>query len=212
MILLSVQNVTKAFVMNTVLRDVSLTLQVGERMGLVGVNGSGKSTLFRLIAGEMQPDEGSISLMRGTRVGGLTQDADISSDLTVQQELERVFEPVREMERRLRAMEHEMEAAHSDPEAFRQLSNAYTRLMDRFADAEAGLRAAGAQVIVLGCTGEGWPASSRSSPSAWGWAGWSGPWLAAAGPSSASLLTDAMFSPDSSSWAPPSGTSAIMST
>ena len=132
MILLTLQNINKSFVMNEVLRDVSLTLQAGSRMGLVGVNGSGKSTLFRIISGEMEPDGGTVSLVKGTRVGVLTQDADIQSDLTIEQELERVFEPVRDMERRLRAMEHEMEAAHSDPEAFRQLSNAYTRLMDRF--------------------------------------------------------------------------------
>ena len=135
MILLSVQNVTKSFIMNCVLKDVNLTLQVGERMGLVGTNGSGKSTLFKLITGELQPDEGSISLMRGTRVGVLTQDADISSDLTVQEELERVFEPVREMERRLRAMEAEMAEKHEDPEAFEQLSRDYARLTDRFEDA-----------------------------------------------------------------------------
>ena len=135
MILLTLQNINKSFVMNEVLRDVSLTLQAGARMGLVGVNGSGKSTLFRIISGDMEPDGGTVSLVKGTRVGVLTQVADIQTDLTVQQELERVFEPVRDMERRLRAMEHEMEAAHSDPEAFRQLSNAYTRLMDRFEDA-----------------------------------------------------------------------------
>jgi len=135
MILLTLQNISKSFVMNEVLRDVNLTLQAGSRMGLVGVNGSGKSTLFRIISGAMEPDGGTVSLMKGARVGVLTQDADIQSDLTIQQELERVFEPVREMERRLRAMEQEMEAAHSDPDAFRQLSNAYSRLMDRFEDA-----------------------------------------------------------------------------
>ena len=135
MILLTLQNINKSFVMNEVLRDVNLSLQAGSRMGLVGVNGSGKSTLFRIISGEMEPDSGTVSLMKGTRVGVLTQDADIQSDLTIQQELERVFEPVREMERRLRTMEQEMEAAHSDPDAFRQLSNAYARLMDRFEDA-----------------------------------------------------------------------------
>ena len=132
MILLTLQSINKSFVMNEVLRDVSLTLQAGSRMGLVGVNGSGKSTLFRIISGDMAPDSGTVSLVKGTRVGVLTQDADIQSDLTIQQELERVFEPVREMERRLRAMEREMEDAHSDPDAFRQLSNAYERLTDRF--------------------------------------------------------------------------------
>ncbi len=135
MILLSVQNVSKAFVMNSVLQDVSLTLQEGRRMGLIGVNGSGKSTLFRLIAGQMQPDSGEIILMRGARIGMLTQEADIESDLTVQQELERVFEPVRQMEARLRAMEAEMAEKHADSDSFRQLSNDYARLTQRFEDA-----------------------------------------------------------------------------
>ena len=135
MILLTLQNVSKSFAMNTVLKDVNLTLQAGSRMGLVGVNGSGKSTLFKLISGAMEPDEGTISLVKGARVGVLTQDADIQSDLTIQQELERVFEPVREMERRLRDMEAEMAEKHDDPAAFDQLSRAYSRLMDRFEDA-----------------------------------------------------------------------------
>ena len=104
MILLTLQNVCKSFAMNEVLKDVSLSLQSGQRMGLVGVNGSGKSTLFRIICGQMEPDSGTISLVRGARVGMLTQDADITSDLTIQQELERVFEPVRQMEARRREM------------------------------------------------------------------------------------------------------------
>ena len=135
MILLTLQNVNKSFVMNEVLKDVCLTLQSGQRMGLVGVNGSGKSTLFRLINGDMEPDSGTVSLVKGTRVGMLTQDADIQSELTIQQELERVFEPVRQMEARLREMEAEMAEKHGDPVAFEQLSRAYTRLVDRFEDA-----------------------------------------------------------------------------
>ncbi len=135
MILLTLQNVNKSFAMNEVLKDVCLTLQSGQRMGLVGVNGSGKSTLFKLITGDMEPDSGTISLVRGTSVGLLTQDADIQSDLTIQQELERVFEPVRQMEARLRDMEREMAEKHGDAAAFEQLSHAYSRLMDRFEDA-----------------------------------------------------------------------------
>ena len=112
MILLTLQNVNKSFAMNSILKDVNLTLQAGSRMGLVGVNGSGKSTLFKLISGQMEPDSGTISLAKGTRVGMLTQDADIRSELTIQEELERVFEPVREMERRLREMEAQMAEKH----------------------------------------------------------------------------------------------------
>ena len=135
MILLTLQNVNKAFVMNEVLKDINLTLQAGQRMGLVGVNGSGKSTLFKIISGAMEPDSGTVSLVKGTRVGVLTQDADIQSELTIQQELERVFEPVRQMEARMRDMEHEMAEKHGDARAFEQLSHAYSRLVDRFEDA-----------------------------------------------------------------------------
>ena len=135
MILLTLQDVTKSFGLNTVLRDVSLSLSAGARMGLVGVNGSGKSTLFKMICGAMEPDSGSIALARDTTVGILTQDADIQSDLTIQQELERVFEPVRRMEARLREMEAEMGEKHGDPAAFQSLSQAYARLTDRFEDA-----------------------------------------------------------------------------
>ena len=135
MILMTVQGVSKSFGIKSVLKDISLTLQQGARMGLIGVNGSGKSTLFRLIAGQMEPDEGPISLMRGTRVGMLTQEADIQSDLTVREELSRVFEPVREMERRLRALEEEMAQKHEDEAELDRLSREYARLTDRFEDA-----------------------------------------------------------------------------
>ena len=135
MILMTVQGVSKSFGMKSVLKDISLTLQQGARMGLIGVNGSGKSTLFRLIAGQMEPDEGTISLMRGTRVGMLTQEADIQSDLTVREELSRVFEPVREMERRLRSLEEEMAQKHEDEAELDRLSREYARLTDRFEDA-----------------------------------------------------------------------------
>ncbi len=73
MIILSIQNLVKSFGVNVVLKDVNLTLQQGDRMGLVGVNGSGKSTLMKIIAGLDAPDGGQLSLSRGLRVGYLAQ-------------------------------------------------------------------------------------------------------------------------------------------
>ena len=135
MVLLTVQEVSKSFGMNCVLKEITLTLKQGARMGLVGVNGGGKSTLLRLIAGQMEPDKGRISLVRGAKVGMLSQEADIKSDLTVRQELERVFEPVREMERKLRALEEEIARQHADEQAVERLSREYARLTDRFEEA-----------------------------------------------------------------------------
>ena len=135
MILLTLQNVRKAFGVHEVLKDVCFTVEAGSRVGLVGVNGCGKSTLFKLISGEMEADGGVIALPRDIRTGVLSQDADIKSDGTIQQELERVFEPVRQMEARLRSLEAEMAEKHADAAVFARLSNAYTRLLARFEDA-----------------------------------------------------------------------------
>ena len=132
MVLLTLQDVSKSFGLNRILSGVNLTLKEGARMGLVGVNGSGKSTLMKLIAGSMQPDTGTVSLMKGAQVGLLTQQADIDSDLNVWDELARVFEPLQRMEERLREMEHEMAEKHADPEAMARLSEDYARLTERF--------------------------------------------------------------------------------
>jgi len=134
------QNVTKSFGLNVVLKNINMTLKEGQKMGLVGVNGSGKSTLLKLITGELHPDApnpdpGTVSLVRGTTVGLLTQFADIESDLTVVEELSRVFDPLKQMEARLREMEAEMAEKHEDAQAFDQLSRDYARLTERFEDA-----------------------------------------------------------------------------
>jgi len=62
------------------LRNVSLTLSDGDRVGLVGRNGAGKSTLLALIRGAAQPDAGTIRLPRGDRIGFLAQEAPGGAD------------------------------------------------------------------------------------------------------------------------------------
>ena len=54
--------------------EASAALQKGEKVGLVGPNGAGKTTLFRLITGEDLPDEGQVSVDRGTTIGYFSQD------------------------------------------------------------------------------------------------------------------------------------------
>ena len=68
-------------------------------------------------------------------MGLLTQFADIESDLTVVEELSRVFDPLKQMEARLREIEAEMAEKHEDAAAFDQLSRDYARLTERFEDA-----------------------------------------------------------------------------
>ncbi|MCB0231985.1 MAG: ATP-binding cassette domain-containing protein, partial [Anaerolineae bacterium] len=60
--MLQVRNISKWFGDVNVLNQISFNLNRGQRAGLVGPNGSGKSTLLRIIAGEMQPDQGRVQL------------------------------------------------------------------------------------------------------------------------------------------------------
>ena len=136
MIILSAQNIAKAFGVNAVLRDVSLTVQQGDRIGLVGVNGCGKSTLMRILAGLDAQDGGEISLVRGLRVGYLAQQNMVTSGETVWNELQKVYEQVFAMEKKLRELEDEMAHAHTDAQRFAQLSADYDRLTQRFEEAD----------------------------------------------------------------------------
>jgi len=69
--------------MGTVLGSVTLGLQDGDRIGIVGANGAGKSTLLKILAGRMQPHEGRVTNARGTRVGVLDQSDHVDTNLTV---------------------------------------------------------------------------------------------------------------------------------
>ncbi|MGD0665231.1 MAG: ABC-F family ATP-binding cassette domain-containing protein [Rhabdochlamydiaceae bacterium] len=66
-------DVELSFSGHCVFKDVSFSLQKGERCSFVGRNGSGKSTLFKLIAGELEADRGAISISKNYRIGYLNQ-------------------------------------------------------------------------------------------------------------------------------------------
>lgn len=72
--MLSIQNLTYRVGGRTLLDNVSVNIPAGHRVGFVGPNGAGKSTLFRLIAGEIAPDDGEISMIRGSSLGIVRQD------------------------------------------------------------------------------------------------------------------------------------------
>ena len=61
---ITADHVTKRYGERTIIKDFSLRIQRGDRIGIVGANGAGKTTLLKLLTGEIQPDEGSITLAR----------------------------------------------------------------------------------------------------------------------------------------------------
>ena len=74
-------NVSLSFPDKKVLEGVSLTVYPGDRIALVGDNGAGKTSVFRMLAGDLRPDSGDVSLAGGVRIGHLEQDlADPAND------------------------------------------------------------------------------------------------------------------------------------
>ncbi|WP_171050330.1 ribosomal protection-like ABC-F family protein [Nocardia cyriacigeorgica] len=100
--------VTKSFHGRVVLDEISCSLGAGERTGIIGENGSGKSTLLRLFAGVERPDRGEIVVRSEGGVGYLAQDEHLPPHLTVQQVVDRAMSELREIERRMRALEAAM--------------------------------------------------------------------------------------------------------
>lgn len=71
--LITMENVTKAMGGRTLFSDISLFLQRGQKLGLLGDNGSGKTTLLKLMTGQLPPDEGTVTIADGARVAWFDQ-------------------------------------------------------------------------------------------------------------------------------------------
>ncbi|SLM48586.1 ABC-type transport system, ATPase component [Nitrospira japonica] len=86
-LLLSCESLGKQYGVKALFSDLSLTLNDGDRVGLIGPNGSGKSTLLKILAGLEEPDEGSRSLRRHTRIGYVAQEPSFPDGHTVEETL-----------------------------------------------------------------------------------------------------------------------------
>ena len=81
--MISLDGVHKGFAGRTLLRDVSLRVAEGDRLGVVGPNGAGKSTLLAVLRGDSEPDLGTVSRVRGLSVGHLSQEILSTPEATV---------------------------------------------------------------------------------------------------------------------------------
>jgi len=105
---LRLEDASKSFGGRALFEGASLHVRADDRIGLVGRNGAGKTTLLRMLAGLDPPDSGALVLRRGARVGYLRQEVSAASQRTVLAEAETALEPLRALERRMRALEEEI--------------------------------------------------------------------------------------------------------
>ena len=123
--MLSLAGIGKAYGGQQVLADVTWTVADGSRVGLAGPNGAGKSTLLRIIAGEVEPDGGTVALPKGARVGHLPQHVLGVRGVAVRMQAMTAFADLHELEARRAALEEEL--ATVDP-----ASPDYAGVMDRY--------------------------------------------------------------------------------
>lgn len=111
MIDISVSGIEKEFeVGKKILDGVTFQVESGERVGLLGKNGAGKTTLFRILTGEVHPDEGEVSIASGRRVGLISQIPVYPVHFTVDDVLETAFERLKRMEEEMHRLAEQMAA------------------------------------------------------------------------------------------------------
>lgn len=134
MLVLSCSNITKSYIIDTILEGVSFTVEDGDKVGLIGPNGSGKTTLFNILAGESHQDSGDIYIQKDLVIGYLKQHVKIDSEKTLYEECLEVFDYLIEMEKSLRELEEEISnlSLKGDSDELDKLMNKYANLSERF--------------------------------------------------------------------------------
>src|SRR6202162_5710296 len=113
--MVSFSNINKQYGKQLVFVEASFQLNPGEKVGLVGPNGSGKTTLFRMVVGEEEPDEGSVSVPRKLTIGYFRQDVEEMQGRSVLDEAIAGSGRVGDLHHELEALQHALgDAAHED--------------------------------------------------------------------------------------------------
>ncbi|MCM3236532.1 ATP-binding cassette domain-containing protein [Heyndrickxia oleronia] len=132
--LLQLNGIDKYYSGEPILSNISMKIEAGERVGLVGVNGAGKSTLLKIIAGEIPYDNGEIHIKKETKIGYLHQDSGLRIKLTIWNEMMSVFDHLLQAEKELRELERMMAnpAIMTDPNDYEKTMNRYANKSDWF--------------------------------------------------------------------------------
>ncbi len=126
---LSLSKLGMSFGERTLFEDMSFEVEARDKVGLIGRNGVGKTTLFKIICGELDPTAGVVATERGLNVGYMEQHACSSGSRTIYDELESVFDKLKETEHEIEAITSEFERGGNNltPLIARQ-----TELIERF--------------------------------------------------------------------------------
>ena len=129
MIEIQVNGLVKSFeVGHNVLDGLTFQIDQGERVGLLGKNGAGKSTLFKILTGELDYDEGTVTIGQGRRMGLISQIPVYPAGYTVEDVLRTAFSRLQTLAEEMESLAERMAAGDSDPAVLRR----YGKLSEKF--------------------------------------------------------------------------------
>ena len=125
---ITLDHVGKSFGSDLIFQDVTAKIEDRDRIGLVGINGAGKTTLLNIIAGSLEPDQGTVARGSGLTIGYQRQNAGLRKGNSILEEMRSVFADVYELEARMQQTAEEMSRDPENP----ALADRYKELEDRF--------------------------------------------------------------------------------
>ena len=129
MIEIQISGLVKSFeVGKNVLDGLTFQIDQGERVGLLGKNGAGKTTLFKILTGEIDYDEGQVTIGQGRRVGLISQIPVYPAGYTVEDVLRSAFARLQKLAEEMEQLADRMAAGETDPAILRR----YGALSERF--------------------------------------------------------------------------------
>lgn len=117
MIVLSCKNICKSYGINTILKDVTFSINEGDKVGIIGSNGEGKTTLFKILSKEITQDDGEVFIDKNKSLGYLAQHLALDSCNTIYDEMLIVFEDLQRLERKITELEAKMNEPYDENNA-----------------------------------------------------------------------------------------------
>ena len=137
MIILSASGIGKSYGTDTILENISFSVNAGDRVGIVGANGAGKSTLLNILSGEMSCDEGNFFVAKDTTIGYLKQKDNFDGKSIVIEEVRKIFRNIEEIENEIKRLTVEIDEKTS---AYGAESDEVSKLIARLSDAQEKFR------------------------------------------------------------------------
>ena len=137
MIILSASGIGKSYGTDTILENISFSVNAGDRVGIVGANGAGKSTLLNILSGEMSCDEGNFFVAKDTTIGYLKQKDNFDGKSIVIEEVRKIFRNIEETENEIKRLTVEIDEKTS---AYGAESDEVSKLIARLSDAQEKFR------------------------------------------------------------------------